>query len=150
MKSQEVNVDYWAMLKGMLTYGALTAAGWVMMRLFSMVFTFPRRMRAQQDRIQNTLEDLQVGSFLLWAGFMDLYELDFLTAVCLTGQNLNIKIWFYKFQRRFPDLNITEEDLKDAEKELDELLKEEDEKKEKSTENNSLEKSTEDESKKTI
>lgn len=62
----------------------------------------------------------------------------------------------FLLQRRFPDLNITEEDLKDAEKELDELLKAEDEKKQKSiekvekVENTSDEKPTEDESKKTI
>lgn len=29
-------------------------------------------------------------------------------------------------QKRFPDLNITEEDLKNAEKDLDDLLKEDD------------------------
>lgn len=32
------------------------------------------------------------------------------------------------FQKRFPDLNITEEDLKNADKELDELIKEHDKK----------------------
>lgn len=33
------------------------------------------------------------------------------------------RLRLYNFQKRFPDLNITEEDLKNAEKELDELIK---------------------------
>ncbi|XP_037969409.2 uncharacterized protein LOC105380326 [Plutella xylostella] len=91
MKHQEVGVDFWAMGKAMLTYGALTALCWVMLRLFNTVFTLPRRLRAQQDQIQNSLKDLQ---------------------------------------KRFPDLNITEEDLQNAEKELDDLIKENDKEKE--------------------
>lgn len=35
--------------------------------------------------------------------------------------NYNIYLWF---QRRYPDLNITEDDLKNAEKELEEWTKE--------------------------
>ncbi|KOB67518.1 Uncharacterized protein OBRU01_17388 [Operophtera brumata] len=87
MKHQQVSVDYWAMCKAIIMYGGLTVMGWIMMRLFNTVFTLPRRMRAQQDHIQNTLAELQ---------------------------------------RRFPDLNITEEDLQNAEKELEEFIKEED------------------------
>ncbi|XP_034829609.1 uncharacterized protein [Maniola hyperantus] len=59
MKHQEVSVDYWAMLKTMFTYGALTALCWIMLRLFHAVFTLPRRLRSQQENIQNTLKDLQ-------------------------------------------------------------------------------------------
>lgn len=92
MKHQQVNVDYWAMAKTMFTYGALTALCWIMLRLFHAVFTLPRKLRSQQDNIQNTLQELQ---------------------------------------KRFPDLNITEEDLKNAEKELEEFIKEADEKQEK-------------------
>ncbi|KAI8424047.1 hypothetical protein MSG28_002677 [Choristoneura fumiferana] len=90
MKSQQVSVDYWAMGKAMMTYGALTALCWLMMRLFGAVFTLPRRLRAQQQTIQESLQELQ---------------------------------------RRFPDLNITEEDLINAEKELEEMTKESNEKK---------------------
>ncbi|XP_063360217.1 uncharacterized protein LOC134649398 [Cydia amplana] len=89
MKTQQVGVDFWAMAKSMFTYGALTALCWIMLRLFSAVFTLPRRMRQQQQTIQQSLQELQ---------------------------------------RRFPDLNITEEDLVNAEKELDDLIKEHDEK----------------------
>ncbi|XP_038223039.1 uncharacterized protein LOC119840478 [Zerene cesonia] len=90
MKHQEVGVDYWAMLKTMFAYGALTGLGWIMLRLFHAVFTLPRRLRSQQNDIQNSLKELQ---------------------------------------KRFPDLNITEEDLRNAEKELDELIKEDNDKK---------------------
>ncbi|XP_028028980.1 uncharacterized protein LOC114242136 [Bombyx mandarina] len=38
-------------------------------------------------------------------------------------QQENIQKTLQEMQRRFPDLNITEEDLKNAEKELDELIK---------------------------
>ncbi|CAH0729214.1 unnamed protein product, partial [Brenthis ino] len=90
MKHQQVNVDYWAMAKTMFTYGALTALCWIMLRLFHTVFTLPRRLRSQQENIQNTLQELQ---------------------------------------KRFPDLNITEDDLKNAEKELEEFMKEDENKK---------------------
>ncbi|CAK1545941.1 unnamed protein product [Leptosia nina] len=59
MKHQEVTVDYWAMLKTMFTYGALTGLGWIMLRLFHAVFTLPRRLRSQQNDIQNSLKELQ-------------------------------------------------------------------------------------------
>ncbi|XP_023934624.1 uncharacterized protein LOC112043449 [Bicyclus anynana] len=59
MKHQEVSVDYWAMLKSMFTYGALAALCWIMLRLFHTAFTLPRRLRSQQENIQNTLKDLQ-------------------------------------------------------------------------------------------
>ncbi|KOB67520.1 Uncharacterized protein OBRU01_17389 [Operophtera brumata] len=59
MKHQQVSVDYWAMCKAIIMYGGLTVMGWIMMRLFNTVFTLPRRMRAQQDHIQNTLAELQ-------------------------------------------------------------------------------------------
>ncbi|KAJ0178967.1 hypothetical protein K1T71_005742 [Dendrolimus kikuchii] len=82
MKNQQVNVDYWAMLQSMFVYGLLTALGWLMLRLFNTVFMLPRRLRAHQDTLQDTLEELK---------------------------------------RRYPDLNFTEEDIKEAEKELEEL-----------------------------
>ncbi|CAH2105320.1 unnamed protein product [Euphydryas editha] len=59
MKHQQVSVDYWAMLQTMFTYGALSALCWIMLRLFHAVFTLPRRLRSQQENIQNTLQDLQ-------------------------------------------------------------------------------------------
>ncbi|XP_061711381.1 uncharacterized protein LOC133520761 [Cydia pomonella] len=59
MKTQQVGVDFWAMAKSMFTYGALTALCWVMLRLFSAVFTLPRRMRQQQQTIQQSLQELQ-------------------------------------------------------------------------------------------
>lgn len=64
MKHQQVNVDYWAMAKSMFTYGALTALCWIMLRLFHAVFTLPRKLRSQQDNIQNTLQELQVFRYL--------------------------------------------------------------------------------------
>ncbi|CAK1598520.1 unnamed protein product [Parnassius mnemosyne] len=88
MKHQQVNVDYWAMAKAMLTYGALTALCWLMLRLFNMVFQLPRKLRTQQENIQSSLKELQ---------------------------------------KRFPDLNITEEDLVNADKELEKIMNEEDE-----------------------
>ncbi|KPJ19311.1 hypothetical protein RR48_02382 [Papilio machaon] len=90
MKHQQVNVDYWSMGKAMLMYGALTALCWLMLRLFNTVFTLPRRLRSQQENIQNTLQELQ---------------------------------------KRFPDLDITEEDLLNADKELEKLLKEDEDEK---------------------
>ncbi|KAL4711698.1 hypothetical protein ACJJTC_003465 [Scirpophaga incertulas] len=84
MKHQEVNVDYWAMAKAMLVYVTLTGLCWLMLRLFNAVFTLPGKLRAQQQNVQNTLQELQ----------------------------------------RFPDLNISEEDLQNAEKELEEFVKE--------------------------
>ncbi|KAM3960946.1 uncharacterized protein ACR2FA_004898 [Aphomia sociella] len=92
MKHQQVSVDYWAMGKAMLVYGVLTIMCWLMLRLFNTVFMLPRRLRAQQENIQHTLQELQ---------------------------------------KRFPDLNITEEDLKNAEKDLEEYMKEEVKEKEK-------------------
>ncbi|XP_028178004.1 uncharacterized protein LOC135074113 [Ostrinia nubilalis] len=59
MKTQQVGVDYWAMGKAMFVYMALTAMCWVMLRLFNAVFMLPRRLRTQQQNIQNTLEELQ-------------------------------------------------------------------------------------------
>ncbi|XP_026322484.1 uncharacterized protein LOC113232074 [Hyposmocoma kahamanoa] len=59
MKHQQVSVDYWAMGKAMLTYGALTGLVWLMLRLFSAMFSLPRRLRAQQESMQNTLAELQ-------------------------------------------------------------------------------------------
>ncbi|XP_063619247.1 uncharacterized protein LOC134792053 isoform X1 [Cydia splendana] len=59
MKTQQVGVDFWAMAKSMFTYGALTALCWIMLRLFSAVFTLPRRMRQQQQTIQQSLQELQ-------------------------------------------------------------------------------------------
>ncbi|XP_072939828.1 uncharacterized protein [Epargyreus clarus] len=59
MKHQQVNVDYWSMLKTMFVYGALTALCWLMLRLFNTVFMLPRRLRAQQENIQNSLQELQ-------------------------------------------------------------------------------------------
>ncbi|CAF4813840.1 unnamed protein product [Pieris macdunnoughi] len=100
MKRQEVSVDYWAMLKSMFTYGIMTGLGWVMLRLFHAVFMLPRRLRSQQNDMQNSLKELQ---------------------------------------KRFPDLNLTEEDLKNAEKELDELIKE-DKKSEENTDEEKKEK----------
>ncbi|RVE45816.1 hypothetical protein evm_009497 [Chilo suppressalis] len=91
MKNQQVNVDYWAMGKAMCVYIALTAMCWLMLRLFNMIFMLPRRLRAQHQNIQQTLEDLQ---------------------------------------KRFPNLNITEEDLKNAEKELEDFVNEENKQKE--------------------
>lgn len=61
MKNQQVNVDYWAMLKGMFTYGVLTAMGWLMLRLFNTVFMLPRRLQASQQSLQDTLQELQVN-----------------------------------------------------------------------------------------
>lgn len=60
MKHQQVSVDYWTMLQTMFTYGVLSALCWIMLRLFHAVFTLPRRLRSQQENIQNTLQDLQV------------------------------------------------------------------------------------------
>ncbi|CAH2241865.1 uncharacterized protein LOC120626492 [Pararge aegeria] len=96
MKHQEVSVDYWTMLKTMFTYGALAALCWIMLRLFHTVFTLPRRLRSQQESIQNTLKDLQ---------------------------------------GRYPDLNLTEEDLVEAEKEFEEFAMECEAKAGSSTEN---------------
>ncbi|XP_045446898.1 uncharacterized protein LOC123655105 [Melitaea cinxia] len=59
MKHQQVSVDYWTMLQTMFTYGVLSALCWIMLRLFHAVFTLPRRLRSQQENIQNTLQDLQ-------------------------------------------------------------------------------------------
>ncbi|CAH4035654.1 unnamed protein product [Pieris brassicae] len=59
MKHQEVSVDYWAMLKSMFTYGIITGLGWVMIRLFHAVFMLPRRLRSQQNDMQNSLKELQ-------------------------------------------------------------------------------------------
>ncbi|KAL0832568.1 hypothetical protein ABMA28_000769 [Loxostege sticticalis] len=106
MKSQQVSVDYWAMGKAMFVYVVLTGMCWLMLRLFNAVFMLPRRLRSQQENIQNTLQELQ---------------------------------------KRFPDLNITEDDLKNAEKELEEFTKEEEDKESTSQETPQLE-----EDKKTI
>ncbi|XP_059056784.1 uncharacterized protein LOC131850549 [Achroia grisella] len=59
MKNQQVSVDYWAMGKAMLLYGVLTVMLWLMLRLFNTVFMLPRRLRAQQENIQHTLQELQ-------------------------------------------------------------------------------------------
>ncbi|XP_053603539.1 uncharacterized protein LOC128671240 [Plodia interpunctella] len=48
----------------------------------------------------------------------------------LRAQHENIQDTLKELQRRFPDMNITEEDLKEAEKELDEYIKEDQQKKE--------------------
>lgn len=60
MKSQQVSVDYWAMGKAMFVYVVLTGMCWLMLRLFNAVFMLPRRLRSQQENIQNTLQELQV------------------------------------------------------------------------------------------
>ncbi|PZC85475.1 uncharacterized protein LOC110383996 [Helicoverpa armigera] len=46
----------------------------------------------------------------------------------LRTQQENIQATLEEFQRRYPDLNVTEEDIKNAEKELEEWNKEMDEK----------------------
>lgn len=43
----------------------------------------------------------------------------------MRSQQANLQNTLDELQRRFPDMNITEEDLKNAEKELEELVKEE-------------------------
>ncbi|XP_026755327.1 uncharacterized protein LOC113515356 [Galleria mellonella] len=111
MKNQQVSVDYWAMGKAMLLYGILTVLCWIMLRLFNMVFLLPRRLRSQQENIQQTLQE---------------------------------------FKKRFPDLNITEEDLKNAEKELEEYLKEDQDKTKENIEKKSEETPQLEETKKTI
>ncbi|CAH2071756.1 unnamed protein product, partial [Iphiclides podalirius] len=111
MKNQQVNVDYWSMLKAMFLYGALTALGWLMLRLFNTVFMLPGRLRSQQDNVQSSLKELQ---------------------------------------RRFPDLNITEEDLINADKELEKLINEEDDKKTKDSDIPKIEEPPAEEDKKTL
>ncbi|CAB3236682.1 unnamed protein product [Arctia plantaginis] len=59
MRHQQVSVDYWAMLKSMMIYGVLTFLGWMMFRLFNAVFSLPRRLRTQQQNIQETLQEFQ-------------------------------------------------------------------------------------------
>ncbi|GBP09424.1 hypothetical protein EVAR_76465_1 [Eumeta japonica] len=59
MKNQQVGVDFSAMAKAMLTYGAVTVLCWLMLRLFGAVFSLPQRIRAQQNQIQNSLQELQ-------------------------------------------------------------------------------------------
>lgn len=66
MKNQQVSVDFWAMAKSMMMYGFLTLAGWMMLRLFNAVFSLPRRLRTQQQNIQATLQEFQVGFSLFY------------------------------------------------------------------------------------
>lgn len=65
MKNQQVNVDYWAMAKAMFMYLTITGMCWLMLRLFNAVFMLPRRLRNQQENIQNTLMELQVSMTLI-------------------------------------------------------------------------------------
>ncbi|CAG9795342.1 unnamed protein product [Diatraea saccharalis] len=54
-----------------------------------------------------------------------LFNVIFMLPRRLRNQQQNIQHTLEELQKRFPDLNITEEDLKNAEKELEEYVNEE-------------------------
>ncbi|XP_050343780.1 uncharacterized protein LOC126769180 [Nymphalis io] len=59
MKHQKVSVDFWAMFQTMFSYGVLTILCFVMIRLMQAVYLLPQRLKRHQEKIENTLTELQ-------------------------------------------------------------------------------------------
>ncbi|CAH0605585.1 unnamed protein product [Chrysodeixis includens] len=97
-------------------------------------------------------KSMMMYGFLTLAGWMmlRLFNAVFSLPRRLRTQQQNIQATLQEFQRRYPDLNVTEEDIKNAEKELEEWSKEIDDKMKDGNENTETETPAVEEDKKSI